>query len=168
MEFIYKCSKCQVELTKNNCYISKDKKYANRNGFLHTCKKCRKAQADSWRQTDKGREMHRLSEAKRRAKNKEKYLWQTAKYRAENKGLEFAIEVSDIVIPEFCPVLGIKLKGSDGIDLDISASPSIDRIDSSKGYTKENIVVMSRRANCLKNDATREEIEKIFHWYSNL
>jgi len=45
-------------------------------------------------------------------------------------------------------------------------SPSIDRIDNSKGYIKNNIVVVSRRANVLKKDASIEELKKLAEFYS--
>jgi hypothetical protein len=40
-------------------------------------------------------------------------------------------------------------------------SPSIDRLDSRKGYTPENIVVISHRANTIKGNATPEELRMI-------
>lgn len=38
-----------------------------------------------------------------------KYLWRQAKIRSKEKKMEFNIELSDIIIPIFCPVLGLKL-----------------------------------------------------------
>ena len=53
-----------------------------------------------------------------------------------------------------CPVLGVNMEisklGSKNNDL----TPSIDRIDPKKGYVKDNIIVVSMRANRIKNDAT--------------
>lgn len=82
-----------------------------------------------------------------------------AKKRALKKELEFNIIRTDIVIPEYCPILGIPLlRGSKVVNAN---SPSLDRIDPSKGYVKGNIQVISNRANTIKNDATPEELMKV-------
>jgi hypothetical protein len=47
-------------------------------------------------------------------------------------------------------------------------APSIDRIDNNKGYTKDNIMVISRRANILKKDATFDELITIGKFYERL
>jgi len=84
------------------------------------------------------------------------YLLVRARTRASEKGLEFTITKEDIVIPDKCPLLGIDIipKAKDR-----THSPSLDRIDSSKGYTPDNIWVVSSRANTLKNDASLQELE---------
>lgn len=84
------------------------------------------------------------------------------RHRAKERNLEFNIEVSDIIVPEICPVLNIPIilgKGRNNPN-----APSIDRIDNSKGYTKNNIRVISLRANHIKNNATVEELEKILKY----
>lgn len=68
--------------------------------------------------------------------------------------MEFSIFVEDIIIPENCPYLGIPLTFFG----EKKQAPSIDRIDSTKGYTKENIQVISRLANSMKTNATKEEM----------
>lgn len=91
-------------------------------------------------------------------KTREKKIHERAKSRANKKGWDFNIDVSDIILPEYCPVLGIPLENSGDY------SPSIDRINSFKGYIKGNICIMSYRANVLKNNATPEELIAIAHW----
>lgn len=67
--------------------------------------------------------------------------------------MEFTIEVSDIKIPEKCPYLGVPF-----VLLDKELAPSLDRIDSSKGYTSDNIRVISYKANRMKSNATVQEL----------
>jgi hypothetical protein len=88
--------------------------------------------------------------------NLPKYLWSIAKRRAKERNLEFSIDSEDIVIPEYCPILGVKLERSI-----LRQSPSVDRIDSSKGYIKGNVRVISHRANTIKNNSTFEELIKL-------
>jgi predicted RND superfamily exporter protein len=47
------------------------------------------------------------------------------------------------------------------IEGDREYTPSLDRIDSKKGYTPDNVWVISHRANQIKNDATIEELKLI-------
>jgi hypothetical protein len=89
-------------------------------------------------------------------------LFYGAKRRATEKGLIFEITVEDIVIPERCPVLGIRLKAAIGCGTvsvaRLESSPTLDRIDNAKGYTPDNIAVISLRANNLKRDASLYEM----------
>lgn len=87
--------------------------------------------------------------------NPEKMMWTGAMARAKKKGIEFTLELKDIVIPEYCPLSDVRLFKGDRVHH--TASPSIDRIDPTKGYTKENIWVIAHRANTIKSDATSEE-----------
>lgn len=74
-------------------------------------------------------------------------------------------------IPDYCPVLGIKLNydgtGKEGYSHKDN-SPSIDRIDSSKGYTMKNIAIISWRANRLKSDGTAVEHLRIYQWLNEI
>ncbi len=83
-----------------------------------------------------------------------------ARKRAKQRNLEYDLTKDDVTTPELCPVLGIPLfVGTDGKRS--PNSPSLDRIDNNKGYTKDNIAVISLRANTLKNDANVEELRAI-------
>ena len=86
-------------------------------------------------------------------------MFLSAKKRAQRKGIEFTITKEDIIIPETCPVFGIPLEF--GKLKHRMNSPSLDRIDNSKGYTPDNIWIISYRANSIKYDATVEEIKLV-------
>ena len=77
--------------------------------------------------------------------------------RALKRGLEFNLTEEDIVIPERCPILEVPLVIGESSDYEYS--PSIDRIDNSKGYIKGNIQIISKKANSMKNCASYEELQ---------
>lgn len=90
------------------------------------------------------------------------YNW--VKQRAKRKGIEFALDPEDIVIPEKCPALGVPLQfQSKG-----PYSPSVDRIDPTQGYIKGNIVVISVLANQIKSTATQDQVARVAAWMSTL
>lgn len=95
-----------------------------------------------------------------------KAVIRSAKENAKKKGLEFKITVADIYIPDYCPVFGIPLFYTAGKATD--NSPSIDRIDSSKGYIPGNVQIISRRANHLKNNATFKEMITLGKWADHM
>ena len=95
-------------------------------------------------------------------KNPERTLWYGAKRRAKDFAIDFNLEVSDIVIPEKCPYLKCVLKVLRGKGSRWDA-PSVDRIDPSKGYVKGNIEVISRKANIMKSNASKEELLSFSH-----
>lgn len=86
-----------------------------------------------------------------------------AKARAKKEGMDFNLEKDDLIpLPTHCPVFGIELCISDG--LQNPAAYSLDRIDNSKGYVRGNVAVMSYRANRLKNDGSASDHEAIAAW----
>lgn len=80
-----------------------------------------------------------------------------AKSRAKKNNLPFNIELDDIVIPERCPLLGIKIESTEVRNS--PNNPSLDKIIPEKGYIKGNVWVISNRANTLKNDASLQELQ---------
>lgn len=86
-------------------------------------------------------------------KNRPEYiLWQGAKRRAQIKDLVFDIVPEDIEIPEVCPYLKVPMIAN------TRTAPSLDRIDNRLGYVKDNIEVISVKANAMKNDASIQEL----------
>jgi len=86
-------------------------------------------------------------------------IWKTAKYRAKAKNIPFSLQLSDISVPLVCPILGIPLAISKGVLKD--NSPSIDRVYPDKGYVPGNILIVSFKANRLKNELNPEELVKL-------
>lgn len=88
-------------------------------------------------------------------------LVRLAKRRAKKAGLEFSLTHTEIAIPQICPVLGVPIvyKGEDR-----DAWPSLDRVDPARGYTKNNVRVISYRANRIKNDASAHELELVLKY----
>lgn len=118
---------------------------------------------------------------KERARNRERYLqradkvaayqakkveedptWRmliAAKSRAKRQGIPFLITKDDLEVPEYCPVLGLKLKYGAGPICDESAS--LDKFIPELGYIPGNVRIISNRANMLKNNMTLFEWEAI-------
>jgi hypothetical protein len=119
--------------------------------YRSDCKKCslEYINIDKYCSPEKRRELHR--------KDPRKVMLIHARKRAKEKKLDFNIELSDIIIPEICPLLNIPIFVCE-ITLGPN-SPSLDRINNTKGYIKGNIIVVSFRANSLKKDACLKELE---------
>ena len=98
-----------------------------------------------------------------------KHLLNRLKASAKKRGIDFDLttaDIDDIGIPISCPVLGIPLKFNRGKAQ--KDSISFDRIDSTKGYTRDNLIIVSNRVNTLKANASLEEMRKITDYYENL
>lgn len=91
-----------------------------------------------------------------------KRMLKRAKQRAKGKGLPFALRTADVCLVDKCPVLGIKLDWFNAeIVSDKNHSPSLDRIDPFGGYVPGNVLLISTRANMLKNNGSLDEMQKI-------
>jgi len=89
-----------------------------------------------------------------------RHIFRRAKRRAKELGLPFLIQMEDVVIPEICPVLGIKMKltarGSSRME-----APSLDRIIPALGYVPGNVCVISQGANRIKGNRSLDETRVI-------
>lgn len=84
-------------------------------------------------------------------------MWLQAKHRAKIRKIPFAIDLSDIVIPEICPLLNIPLVHGK-IRMNFN-SPQLDRIIPDIGYVKGNVQVLSMKANMAKSRLTLSEMK---------
>lgn len=93
-------------------------------------------------------------------------MYRRAKMRCKENGRDSTITIDDIIIPTHCPILGIELKVCKGQSGGAKNSPSLDRIDCSKGYVPGNVWVISRLANQMKANANEEELQLFAKWVS--
>lgn len=89
----------------------------------------------------------------------QRHKFRRKRANAVHTGWEWSIQFGDLVWPTHCPILGLELDYFS--EYRSEASPSFDRTDPSKGYVKGNVVIMSWRANRIKNNGTAEEHRKI-------
>lgn len=142
----------------------------DRKAYYQRTKEKQKATAAQWKldNAERAKETTLKSSLSARFRDPVGYLLSTTKYRAKKYGIEFSLTRDDIVIPDKCPILGIPLFFVESDNSKKSKnpnSPSIDRIDSSKGYVAGNVRIISWRANFLKNDATAEELAAFANFF---
>jgi hypothetical protein len=173
-----------VSVTHKECFCCKINKIAKDfpknsqlKGGLHTyCKECsnRKNKENEYYKTsasERKRKMKtdpiynkhvRENKNLNRKKNIATSLLNSCKIRALKNNLEFNLIKEDIIIPKICPILKVPLIC--GNKNDYSHSPSVDRIDNTKGYTKDNIQIISMKANTMKNNGTIKELKLLAKW----
>jgi hypothetical protein len=134
------CPKCKIPKPQENFYKRSDEKY-----YRSYCKDCDKKDYTEFRK--KNPHISHLSNAKQRAKKLNLCFDLDKVWFYEN-------------LKDTCPIF--KTPFGSG-----SFAPSIDRIDSKKGYTKDNCQIISMRANRIKNDATIEELQTIVNYLNN-
>lgn len=103
----------------------------------------------------KGNHKHGLGRYGKLANNYK--MWRSAKIRANKSNMSFTITPDDIIIPERCPLLNIPIFPSKNTPTE--NSPTLDRIDNSKGYSPENIWVISYKANRTKSNLNLYELK---------
>lgn len=122
---------------------------------------------ESYKARQKEYQIKNLDSFARRAaewdqKNHAGCLLRAARQRAKKNGMPFDIDISDIKIPDVCPVLKIPILRIHGKRSGQSAT--LDRIDNSKGYVKGNVWVISSKANLMKNSASLFELITFGEW----
>lgn len=159
-----RCTRCKLIKTREEFYfraIVADKMSSH-------CRECDKAACRERYAKDrrkKGKNPRAYTGNGRRG-NKSETEWKmvnmyrSARKRSKTKGRFFDIELKDVfdLYVEKCPVFDIELCWKpDGTKRALENSPSLDRIDSSKGYVKGNIWIISWKANRIKNDGSAED-----------
>jgi len=139
-----RCSKCRETKT----FESFSKNRTRKDGMAAQCKACERE----------------FNIYKRKTENR---LLTLARHRAKKKNLDFNLEVTDIIIPDYCPILGIKLQKNRGSKGANDNSPSVDRIDNNRGYVKGNIKIISYKANTMKSSSSTGDLKKMIDYIEN-
>jgi hypothetical protein len=139
------CTKCNIK--KPSLEFNKDKKA--KDGTMHWCKKCNSANRAKWYATPKGRAKHLLAEM------------QSAK-KGKRATLEKTLTIGDIlhiIQAGKCQLTGMAFdfKPAERTFRNPYA-PSIDRIDSQKGYTKDNVRIVLSAVNAALGEFNEEEM----------
>lgn len=148
----YRCRVCR------KCHSARDRQYVKNYKKLNP-EWLKQQRAKDWKKYYKNPDkMNRCKTRirKNRSENYEYCMINGARSRAKLDNLEFNLKREDIMIPQFCPLLDIELCTTNTKICD--NSPSLDRIDNSKGYTPDNIRVISNLANKMKSSATYEQM----------
>ena len=143
----------------------------NREYFREKDREYYAANPESYRIRQKEYQKNNLASFAKRAadwadKNHAGCLLRAARNRAKKNGMPFDIDLSDINIPDVCPILKTRILRIHGKRTGQSAT--LDRIDNSKGYVKGNVWVISSKANLMKNSASLAELVLFGEWCSTL
>jgi hypothetical protein len=141
------CSKCGVVKSLKDFYKDVSKKTKT----LPSCKQCCLSRIRQYQKSNS-------------VLVKTKDMVKSARKRAKIKNLPFDIDQEYVrsLVVSHCPVFGMPLEWSAlcGNHRGGSAnSPSLDRIDPTKGYVKGNVWIISNKANTFKSYATHEELK---------
>ena len=139
----------------------------NRNGWFetNTHRQCTNCKAMFEKNPGNTSRLCKLCNTTRvKTESAETKMYRRAKSRAHEQGIEFSLEKEDITIPDVCPVLGSPIYVTKGKSGGFNNSPSLDKIDPTKGYIPGNIMVMSQLANAMKANATPEQLLAFSRW----
>ena len=89
-----------------------------------------------------------------RIKDPIKFLVKDAKQHAKVKNRDFSIEIEDVLDCLFKQNNKCALSG---VEFSLVNKPSLDRIDSSLGYTKDNIQLLLKEVNIMKSNFTQDK-----------
>ena len=138
------------------------------------CKECGQTNPDNFYDTNKSTcrecliKKDKVYNEERFDKYPEKFLLRKAKTAASQRSKLKVVTITEQDILEQL-TLQNNCDFYTGLKFDNYKEMSIDRIDSSKGYEKGNIVITSYKCNCAKNDLSIEEFKKLItQLYNNM
>lgn len=140
------CTTCKTTKPKTEYH----RNHTKRDGFNHLCRDCMKLASQRWRDNPPGRA---------------KSLWTTARNRAESKGWDFDLTpewIEERLIAGLCEATGIPLELKGTATKHFRPwTPSLDRTDCHKGYTKDNVKVVCWMYNQAKGVSDYEDVLRL-------
>jgi len=127
--------------------------------------KDRPAANKKWNDSEKGRAAKELWRQRDPKRAWAVYATGGAKVRARLKGVPFNLSSRYVfsITPDVCPVFGTPFVFIGNACMqDISAS--LDRLNPSLGYIEGNVVVISMKANAIKNAYGAQDIARVAEW----
>lgn len=157
------CIVCAVVLTPENWAPECQRNHVNK------CRKCIRAEKRAYHKQWNAAHPGSVSERTKRSKKKLRAVkpivarardaYGDCRKRAIRQGMAFDLTSAHVVglfeSAKTCPYFGWKLTHAIGKERTLA---SLDRIDSARGYTKDNVWVISYLANLMKSYATDAEL----------
>lgn len=149
--------------------LTPEQRAANRKAAIKTWRDKNQDYNEQYYENNKDRAKDQLQQNYRQTKENTPWviMARTAKTRAKERNLEYNIDAEYLksIWTDLCPVLGFPIKAAvyeSGTSRAHKSrpqdqSPALDRIDSTKGYVRGNVAVISYRANMIKNCGTAKE-----------
>ena len=162
------CRVCNVDLSQENTTWYRQKNY------VHLCNDCNREEKHKQSAIARAKNpefyngrsfIHRNA---MKTKNPVRYTAQqargSAKKRAAALGLDYDLtsQFIESIANTHCPILGVELKYGGGDRADNSAT--LDRIDPNQGYVKNNVQIISFKANLMKSNASPSEMLRFARW----
>jgi hypothetical protein len=142
-----------------------------RKNNIDTCaerkREWRKANPDGEKKAREKLKADKVAKTGRGIHSQKVAMLNAARQRAIKDGLPFNLTIEDLHIPDRCPVLGLELLLGGGI-AERDQAPSLDKVIPALGYTKNNVIVVSVRANRAKNNLAIHELQALASFYTNL
>ena len=163
------CIKCGVELSDLNWASYRKKNWINKcDDCVRHEKKIQARKRDPKTLNERSKKHILKLRTESPIKAKARLLYSSAQKRAKKHGLDFDLTTSFIfsISPFLCPIMKEPLLYREYSKHKYTAS--LDRIDSSKGYTTDNVQIISYISNLMKSNATNDELIKFGNYYSNL
>lgn len=155
------CKPCTRKNARKWLAANREKSHARSRAWYASNKEKALAISRKWNAANKEKALE--ASRKSRAADRRRDLLTGARGRAKHRHLPFDLTIEDIVIPAHCPALGILLEVNKGYGA-APSSPTLDRIRPELGYVRGNVVVISHKANVIKNNSTPEELMAVAKW----